>query len=67
MFKLIIIVLLVAAIVGFAFSMVRKITTKSAPIALGVAIVLAVFINPVMCAHALMCAVVVGLFYIVFA
>lgn len=26
-----------------------------------------VFINPVMCAHALMCAVVVGLFYIAFA
>ena len=64
MFKLFAILLIVAAIVGLFFSLVRRVTAKSTPVALAVAIVLAALIAPVYAAYALMGAVVVAMFYV---
>jgi hypothetical protein len=64
MFKIIVIVLVIAALVAIGVSLLRKLVQHSAPLALACAIVLTVFVAPVWAAHAVAVLVVAGVFYV---
>lgn len=62
--KIIIAVLIVAALVGLGLTLLRKLVHRSAPAALACAIVLTVFVAPVWAAHAVAVLIVAGMFYV---